>query len=77
MDKNEQQNPKDAPQFRACLTIQNHNKRKYGQDVILKNKHPISQNIQLCDRLFIAGWAGWDCDDEDLMLGCMVRIKNN
>ena len=51
--------PTDAPEFRGCLTIQNHNKNKHRQDVISKNKHPISRNIYLWDNLFIAGWHGW------------------
>ena len=43
--------------LRGCLTIQNHNKRKHRQDVISKNKHPISQNIQLWDSLLSAGFS--------------------
>ena len=35
----------DAPEFRGCHTIQNHNKKKHIPDVISKNKHPISRNI--------------------------------
>jgi len=35
----------DAPEFRGCLTIQNHGKKKTEQRVISKNKHPILQNI--------------------------------
>jgi hypothetical protein len=34
-----------ASYFRGCPTIQNHNKKEHGQDVISKNKHPISRNI--------------------------------
>ena len=48
----------DAPQFRGCLTIQNHGKKKPEQGVIPKNKQLISRNIQLWDSLFIAGWRG-------------------
>jgi hypothetical protein len=49
----------DAPHFRGCLTIQNHGKKKTEQSFISENKHLISQNIQLWDSLFIAGWEGW------------------
>jgi hypothetical protein len=49
----------DAPNFRGCLTIQNHGKKKTEQGVIPKNKQLVSRNIQLWDSLFSRGWAGW------------------
>ena len=33
----------DAPRFRVHPTIQNHNKKKHGQDVISKNRHPFRE----------------------------------
>jgi len=50
------ENAKDAPDFRGCLTIQNHGKKKTEQSFISENKHPISQNIRLWDSLFNRRW---------------------
>ena len=48
----------DTLQFRGSPTIQNHCKKETEQSFISKNKHPISQNIQLWDSLFIARRCG-------------------
>jgi hypothetical protein len=42
---------------RGRLTIQSLNKKNPEQDVISKNKHPTSQNIQLRDGLLSAGFV--------------------
>ena len=66
---------KDAPQFRGCLPIQNRNKKKHGQYVISKNKHPISRNIQLWDNLFIGGRLGLREGGTEHMLGHLFNIQ--